>query len=113
MIDQVIAAMLHSLVLAEASTDAVNAFSPDPWISALTGSGGALLALGMWIKTLLADRKDMVEQHKLKDRQLVDITREAIECIRNSITRSDDDEAFRERIEKTLDSIDDKLGEIT
>jgi hypothetical protein len=91
---------------------AAPSFSAEPWIGLLTGSGGCIVALGMWVKTLLADKKEMVERHVEKDKQLIAITREAIECIRGAASRAEDENGFRERVEATLRAINEKLDDV-
>lgn len=81
-----------------------------PWLSVLTGSGGALAVLGFWVRTLLAEKEDMIDSHRQKDRELVAITRESIACIESSMTRAHMEDEFRKRLEHLLSRIETSLS---
>lgn len=80
-----------------------------PWISILTGSGGALAVLGLWVKNLLAEKTAMIEAHRKKDEDLLDITRDSIACISASVNQHKLDGDFRVRLEALLQKIEDRL----
>lgn len=103
--------MIESLLLLSlfAAGAEAPAFAAEPWVALLTGSGGALVSMGLWVRSLLADKREMVEQHKEKDRQLMTITREAIECIQATVSSRESESDFKERLESVLDRIDAKL----
>lgn len=82
------------------------------WVSVLTGSGGALVSLGLWVRALIAEKKDMVAAHRDKDAQLVSITREAIACIQASVARSDTEGSHRARLESLLLRIEGMLADL-
>lgn len=80
-----------------------------PWLSILTGSGGALAVLGLWVKNLLAEKAAMIEAHRKKDEDLLEITRDAIACISSSVAQHKLDGEFRIRLEDLLKKIEDRL----
>lgn len=84
-----------------------------PWMSVLTGSGGALAVLGFWVKTLLSEKRDLIANHREKDRELVAITRESIACIESAVHRADLGEDFRQRLEMLLGRIETKLSNLS
>lgn len=92
---------------------AQSADAPPPsvgaWLSILTGSGGALATLGFWVKTLIAEKREMIEAHKTKDEALLKITRESIACISESVSLRKLDESFRTRLEDLLQEIRERL----
>ena len=65
-------------IIAEAETS-----SADPyWVSLITGSGGALIVLMLWVKSLSASNKRLEEENR-------DISRQSIECITKILERQD------------------------
>ncbi|HRQ87209.1 MAG TPA: hypothetical protein PLA50_00305 [Bacteroidia bacterium] len=102
-----IALLSISLFAAEGASS--SALSPEPLIALLTGSGGALIAMWMWNRSLIADKKEMNDQHKEKDARLMGITREAIECIQATVSSREAEGEFRDRIEGVLARIEQKL----
>lgn len=88
------------------------AASLTPWVSILTGSGGALIVLGLWVKALTSEKKEMVVSHREKDKQLIEITREAISCIEASIGRADAEGEFLSRIWAIMERIETKLDNL-
>lgn len=102
------------ILLAIYFAEAVDAVVTPPasiaaWVSVLTGSGGALAVLGLWVKTLLAEKRDMVASHRQKDEDLLKITREAVTCITASLSQQKLDESFRQRLEDLLTEIRERL----
>lgn len=71
----------------------------DPWwVTAITGSGGALIVLMMWVKSLLA----LV---KRKDEELIKISKESIECITKVIEKHNQDTPWKNKVENLISDI--------
>ena len=68
------------------------------WISIITGSGGALVVLMMWVRIV---NKQITE----KDEQLRTISLQSIECITKIISKIEDEEKWKKRVEEILNSI--------
>ena len=69
-------------IIAEASV-------ADPyWVSLITGSGGALIVLMMWVKSLSASNKRLEEENR-------DISRQSIECITKILERQDSEQSIK------------------
>lgn len=60
------------------------------WLTAITGSGGALVVLFMWVKylTKIIDKQD---------KQLLEISKNSIECITKIISKYDEDKEGKEK----------------
>lgn len=65
------------------------------WVTAITGSGGALVVFMLWVRSLLS-------QVKQKDRELLEISKESVCCITKLIERQKVDEAWRNEIEEII-----------
>ena len=86
------------IVLAQV-TDAV----ASPWRgSIITGSGGALVVLMLWVKNLSATVKK-------KDEELMQISRQSIECITKILERQNQDKEWKIRAESILSRLNDSL----
>ena len=65
------------------------------WLSLITGSGGALVILMMWVR-------DATKQVKQKDKELTEISRESVECITRIIDKLEREDSWKKRIEKMV-----------
>jgi hypothetical protein len=68
------------------------------WITAITGSGGALIVLMLWVRSQLTTIKK-------KDEELVRISRESIECITRMIEKHNQDGPWKLKIESLVQEI--------
>jgi hypothetical protein len=68
------------------------------WITAITGSGGALVVLMLWVKSLTTAIKN-------KDDELIKISRESIECITKVIQKQNQDRPWKEKMEALINDI--------
>ena len=67
------------------------------WISVITGSGGALVVLMMWVRIV---NKQIAE----KDEQLRSISLQSVECITKILSKIEDEEKWKKRIESIINS---------
>lgn len=75
------------------------------WITVLTGSGGALFVQFLWIKNLSDSNKAKDKVIIDKDKELMEISKESIECITKILERQNQDRPWKERLEKLIDDI--------
>lgn len=78
----------------------------DPWwLTAITGSGGALIVLMMWVKNLL-------NSIKTKDEELIKISKESIECITKVIEKHNQDTPWKNKVETLITDIQSSIRKI-
>lgn len=75
------------------------------WITAITGSGGALIIQQLWIRSLTASLQK-------KEAELMEISKESIECITKILERHDQDRTWRDKVLETLLSMKNKIDNI-
>jgi hypothetical protein len=75
------------------------------WLTAITGSGGALIVLMLWVRNLSA-------QIKAKDQELLQISKDSIECIAKIIEKKNQEESWKHRVENLLSHINQVLDKI-
>lgn len=75
------------------------------WITAITGSGGALIVLMLWVRSLLTTVKT-------KDEELVRISKESIECITRMIEKHNQDAPWKLKVESLVQEIYNSLKSI-
>jgi erythromycin esterase-like protein len=75
------------------------------WLTAITGSGGALIILMMWVKNLTATVKK-------KDTELMEISRQSIECITKILERQNQDKDWKDRLNNLLDEIHEYIKSV-
>ena len=75
------------------------------WVTAITGSGGALIVLMLWVRTQLVTIKK-------KDEELVRISKESIECITKIIEKHTQDGPWKLKIESLIQEIQVSLKSI-
>lgn len=68
------------------------------WLTAITGSGGALIVLMMWVKSLL-------DSIKHKDQELIKISKESIECITKVVEKHNQDTPWKNKVETLISDI--------
>jgi hypothetical protein len=68
------------------------------WITAITGSGGALVVLMLWVRSLTTAIKN-------KDDELIKISRESIECITKVIEKQNQDLPWKTKMETLIHDI--------
>lgn len=73
---------------------------PPWWVTILTGSGGALFVQFMWIKNLTDNNKLKDKTIESKDKELMEISKESIECITRILERQTQDTAWKLKIEE-------------
>lgn len=83
--------------------------SLDSVLGLMTGGSGAILALYLWTRNLIADKKEMADRHREKDERLTAITRDAVACIQASVSSHAEDQAWRERVDNILTRLDKAL----
>ena len=77
------------LIIAESmATEVIKSASDPYWVSLITGSGGALIVLMMWVKSLSASNKRLEEENR-------DISRQSIECITKILERQDQEKSTK------------------
>lgn len=96
--------MMNLLILAQAEV-ATNISQYPWWLTAITGSGGALIVLMLWVRNL----SDAI---KTKDKELTQISRESIECISKIIEMKNSDEKWKDKVEHLLSNINKVLDRI-
>jgi hypothetical protein len=89
-----------------AQFDAVGTPHSNPWwLTAITGSGGALIVLMLWVKNLSTQIKE-------KDQELAQISKDSIECITKIIEKKNQEELWKNKVENLLISINKVLDKI-
>lgn len=69
------------MIIAQATTDPY-------WVSLITGSGGALVVLMMWVRSLSATNKRLEQENR-------DISRQSVECITKILERQDQEKSSK------------------
>lgn len=75
------------------------------WLTAITGSGGALIVLMMWVKSLL-------DSIKHKDEELIKISKESITCITKVIEKHNQDSPWKDKVEHLISDIHSTIKRI-
>ena len=73
----------------------LKSISADGAMTAITGSGGALVVLIMWVRHLQG-------LNKKKDDELREITKETIKCVTEVVERYERDQPWKEKLEEMI-----------
>ena len=68
------------------------------WVTAITGSGGALIIQFLWIRNLASSIKK-------KDQELMEISKQSIECIAIILERQNQEKPWKDKLEKLIEEI--------
>ena len=68
------------------------------WISLITGSGGALVVLIWWVRSLLNEVKE-------KDKELREISGNSVECITKIVEKIEQERQWKHTINAKVDAI--------
>jgi hypothetical protein len=87
----------------------MNQETMDIWVKAVTGSAGALVVMGLWIKTLREQIKDIQKELgtviNSKDTRINDITDKAVSAIATMSAASTGDAAWKRDMLAKIDEI--------
>lgn len=68
------------------------------WIAVITGSGGALVVLMMWVKYLISLNKE-------KDKEIREISRLSVECITKILEKIEQDREWKKDLDYKIDYV--------
>ena len=74
----------------------IKSISADGAMTAVTGSGGALVVLIMWVRNLQIQTKE-------KDKELRIITKETIKCVTEVVERYERDQPWKNKLEDMIE----------
>lgn len=79
-------------------------------IGAITGSGGALVALYLWNRSLRDDKDKLEKQIEKKDNDLKSVSADSLKCITLINSDREGEQRHRRELEKLMTQIESHLG---
>ena len=83
----------------------MNDGSVDVWIKALTGSAGAVVAMGLWVRSLIQQTRELGAVIEKKDARINEISDKAVEALTTLSIASANDVAWKKEMIERVDEI--------
>ena len=83
----------------------MNDGSVDVWIKALTGSAGAVVAMGLWVRSLIQQTRELGAIIEKKDARINEISDKAVEALTTLSIASANDVAWKKEMVERVEEI--------
>lgn len=79
--------------------------SVDVWVKALTGSAGAVVAMGLWVRSLIQQTRELGLIIERKDARINEISDKAVEALTTLSIASNNDSAWKKEMVERVEEI--------
>ena len=83
----------------------MNDGSVDVWIKALTGSAGAVVSMGLWVRSLIQQTRELGAIIEKKDARINEISDKAVEALTTLSIASNNDTAWKKEMVERVEEI--------
>jgi hypothetical protein len=83
----------------------MNDASIDVWIKALTGSAGAVVAMGLWVRSLIQQTRELGAIIEKKDTRINEISDKAVEALTTLSIVAKTDREWKDEVAKQIGEI--------
>jgi hypothetical protein len=83
----------------------MNDGSVDVWIKALTGSAGAVVSMGLWVRSLIQQTRELGAVIEKKDARINEISDKAVEALTTLSIASNNDTAWKKEMVERVEEI--------
>ena len=83
----------------------MNDGSVDVWIKALTGSAGAVVSMGLWVRSLIQQTRELGAIIEKKDARINEISDKAVEALTTLSIASANDVAWKKEMVERVEEI--------
>ena len=83
----------------------MNDGSVDVWIKALTGSAGAVVSMGLWVRSLIQQTRELGAIIEKKDARINEISDKAVEALTTLSIASNNDSAWKKEMVERVEEI--------